>query len=88
MIFIIGEYGAANLLSWQSRRLRRVARSTIAAEALSALNCSEAAMLLSNQVAEIMNIKPLPIRLIIDNESLANAAYSTTSVEEKRLRIV
>ena len=44
-------------------------------------------MLLSNQVAEIIKCRPLPIRILTDNESLVNAAYSTTSVEEKRLRI-
>merc|ERR1712074_483156 len=38
-------------------------------------------------IAEIMDTKPNPIILITDNESLANAVRSTTSVEEKRLRV-
>ena len=87
LIFLVGEGGVANLISWQSRRLRRVARSTIAAETLAAVEGCESSSLLSTQIAEVMNIPKIPITIVTDNESLANAVRSTTSVEEKRLRI-
>ena len=87
LIFIVGAEGTANLVSWQSRRLRRVARSTIAAETLALGDACESSMLIASQIAEIMGFKKLPITLVTDNESLANATHSTTSVEEKRLRI-
>ena len=87
LVFVTGETGVANLISWQSRRLRRVARSTIAAETLAASDACETCILLSSQIAEIMGMEKLPIVLVTDNESLANATRSTTSVEEKRLRI-
>ena len=87
LIFIVSEGGVANLLSWQSRRLRRVARSTIAAETLATMTACESALLMSSQIAEIMKCEMIPITLVTDNESLANAVRSKTSVEEKRLRI-
>ena len=87
LIFIIGDEGRANLISWQSRRLRRIARSTIAAETLAAVDACEACLLISSQLSEILKIDKIPITLITDNESLANAVRSTTSVEEKRLRV-
>ena len=40
-----------------------------------------------NQLSETLKIEKIPISLITDNESLANAVRSTTSVEEKRLRV-
>ena len=87
LIFLVGEGGTANLISWQSRRVRRVARSTIAAETLAAMDACESASLLSSQISEIMNIAPIPVTLLTDNESLTNSVLSTKSVEEKRLRV-
>ena len=52
--FIVGEGGAAHLLSWQSRRLRRVARSAIAAETLAAMTACESALLMPSEVTGIM----------------------------------
>ena len=86
LIFISNCEGVANLISWQSHRMKRVARSTLAAETLAAVDACDSALLLSSQIAEIMNIKPLP-RNITDNEPLVNASRSTTSVQEKRLRV-
>ena len=54
LIFIVGEGGVANLLSWQSRRLRRVARSAIAAETLAAMTACESALLMPSEVTGIM----------------------------------
>ena len=88
LLFLTGEDGIANLITWQSHRLKRVARSTIAAETLSLVDACEASILIANQLREMLDCKDaLPITLVTDNESLANAVRSTTSVEEKRLRI-
>ena len=88
LIFIAGQNGDFNLISWQSKRLRRIARSTIAAETLAIMSASESSILLSTQISEILGLESrVPITLVTDNESLANAVRTTTSVEEKRLRI-
>ena len=52
LIFLVGECGVANLISWQSHRLKRVARSTIAAETLSSVDACDASLLLSSQICE------------------------------------
>ena len=44
-------------------------------------------MLLSSQICEMTSEESIPILLITDNESMANAVRSTTSIEEKRLRV-
>ena len=87
LILLMGQNGGVNLLSWQSKRLKRVARSTIAAETLSVMNGCESSILIANQISEILKIAKMPIIVVTDNESLANAVRTTTSVEEKRLRI-
>ena len=87
LLFMVGANGVANLIGWQSHRLKRVARSTIAAETLAAGEACESAILLSSQISEIMNSGKPPITLVTNNESLVNATRTTTSVEEKRLRI-
>ena len=46
LIFLVGRNGKCNLVSWQSKRLKRVARSSIAAETLSATDAIDAAVFL------------------------------------------
>ena len=87
LTFLVGDKGIANLIGWHSKRLKRVARSTLAAETLACVDACAASILLSHQVSEILNLQSLPIFAVTDNESLANAVRSTTSIEDKRLRI-
>ena len=51
------------------------------------MEACETAFLLKSQISELFDSEGPPIHLITDNESLANAVRSTTSVEEKRLRV-
>ena len=51
------------------------------------MNGCESSILIANQISEILKIAKMPIIVVTDNESLANAVRTTTSVEEKRLRI-
>ena len=87
LVFLMNSEGRINLISWQSHRLKRIARSTVAAGTLSAMEACETAFLLKSQISEIFDGEGPPIHLVTDNESLANAVRSTTSVEEKRLRV-
>ena len=86
-MFFVGGDGTSNLINWQSKRSARITRSTLCAKTLSAMEATEAATLLSSQIAEIMGLPPVPIIVVTDNESLVNATRSTTSVAEKRLRV-
>ena len=73
-------------LYWSSRKVRRVARSTLGAETLAlqdGLDCAVFFQKLWKQIAD----QYLKIFAITDNYSLYSALPSGKSVEEKRLRI-
>jgi len=75
-----------------STKIKRVVKSTLAAEALSLTDGCESAFLIGCLLTELIYGKTdqqnkIPIRVFVDNKSLAQNAYSTTIVSEKRLRI-
>ena len=89
IIFIADEYGNKCPVTWQSRRLRRVVKSTLAAETLALLDAAEAGVYIANLFAEIMNtpVSSLLVKCYVDNKSLVEALYSTKAIEDKQLRI-
>ncbi|XP_078490921.1 uncharacterized protein LOC144747058 [Ciona intestinalis] len=91
LIFLVGENKKCNILSWQSKRIKRVIRSTLAAEASAACDAVEAAYYLSYMITELFYGKghgtKLPIHAITDNRSLYDAVHSRKGVADKRLRI-
>ena len=77
-------------LSWQSTKLKRVVKSTLAAETLALVDGADNAFLLSKLLGEIIyNEKNsrLPIECRTDNRSLFQAAHTTNTLSDKRLRI-
>ena len=74
-------------LSWQSRRLRRVVKSTLAAETLALVEGAEAAVYLKTIIEEIVGCDKLKVQCYVDNKSLVEALKSSTSVDDRRLRI-
>ena len=91
LIFLVGENGICSLLSWQSKRLKRVVRSSLAAESLAMSDCVDAAIFIASMYKSIMYgdqcSKCIPIEIVTDNRSLHDALYSKKFVTEKRLRI-
>lgn len=89
IIFLVDSNGLYCPLAWQSRRIRRVVHSTIAAECLSAVEVAETCTFLSNFIQELLNKVPqkIPIHILSDNKSLVDHLHSSTSIENKRLRI-
>lgn len=79
--------GRCAALDWQSNKIKRVVKSTLAAEALSLLDGLENSVfmkdLLKSTCPEICNI---PIIAVVDNLSVVEAVHSTTAVSDKRLR--
>jgi ribonuclease HI len=86
IIFLCDNDNMCCALSWHSGKLKRVARSTIAAETMALSSGIEEAMYL-RQVITFSIGGVLPIIAITDNKSLLQAINSTHLVEEKRLRI-
>ena len=89
LIFITDSRGRRNILSWQSKKVRRVVKSTLAAETLALLDGVEASILFSSIIAEVLNLgvnRPI-VKCYVDNRSLVEAVYSTKVLEDKLLRI-
>ena len=91
IIFLKGENGKCCPISWSTKKIRRVVKSTIAAEALSLVDGLDTAFYVGSIITEILyrgaNCNKIPINCYIDNRSLYENLHSTKSVNEKRLRI-
>ena len=74
-------------LSWHANKIKRVVRSTLAAETLALLEGLEEALYLRSVLGEFNVGKLIPIIGYVDNKSLVEALYSTKLVNDKRLRI-
>lgn len=85
--FIVDKLGNANILSWQSRKVRRVCNSTLSAECLAAVDAVKAGVLLKHLVSELKCWTNIDMNIITDNKSLVQAINSVTPVDDKRLRI-
>ena len=86
IVFLKDELGQMSPISWVSRKVRRVCRSTKSAETLSMLDAIDTSIWLSHILSELLGYTKV-ITVITDNEGLKDSAYSTTAVEEKRLRV-
>lgn len=73
-------------VAWQSKKLRRVVKSTFAAETMAMIEGSEAGIYLAKILKDSFELAPR-IVCYTDNASLIEAIKSTTSVNDKRLRI-
>ena len=88
IIFLSDPDGSRCPLSWQSRKVRRVVKSTLAAETLALLDAAEAGVYLANLITEVMCLGCPPlVKCYVDNKSLVENLYSTKLVEDKQLRI-
>ena len=77
IVFLTDSDGHSCPLSWQSTKVKRVVKSTLAAETLALVDGSDNAFLMSKLIAEIIYNKKkshLPIECRTDNKSLFQAA--------------
>ena len=75
---------------WHSRKVKRVVKSTIAAETLSLAQGAESGFMISTLMSEVITGKPdtrLNLKCVTDNLSLYQAAHSTNQLEDDRLKI-
>ena len=87
IIFLVDKTGRANLISWQSRKLKRVCTSTLSAEALAAIEALNASIFFRELLIEVLGVKNISLRALTDNKSLTDTIELLTVVEDKRLRI-
>ncbi|KAI8519244.1 hypothetical protein Bbelb_025010 [Branchiostoma belcheri] len=86
LIFMTDSYGKSALVAWHSGRIKRVCRSTLAAETLAMSNALEEAVYL-REIIQLSTAQTVPVLAVTDNRSLLQAVESTSLVLEKRLRI-
>ena len=86
-MFLKDKNGRCSPIFWQTRRLKRVVKSTLAAETMALLEGAEAAVYLGQILKETLKCKAMKIRCITDNKSLVDAVQSTKRVDDKRLRL-
>ena len=92
IVFLSSSSGSVCPLIWQSHRIKRVVRSTLAAETLAMVEAAEAAILMGHLIAEINSGSSdgkhcNQIICHTDNKSLFDAACSTKVILDKRLRV-
>ena len=85
VIFLVDSHGAKCPLAWQSKKVRRVVKSSLAAETLALLDVAEAGVYLATLLTEITGLKPV-VKCFVDNKSLVDNLYSTKLVEDKLIR--
>ena len=87
IIFLQDSTGARCPIVWQSRKIRRVVKSTLAAETLALVDCAEAAIFVKQILVELSACWDLPINCYVDNKSLFDSLNSSKNVDDRRLRI-
>ena len=88
IIFLSDKSGNCTPISWASRKLKRVVRSTLAAETLACIEALDNAYLISKIFSEILSeTEPREIELHTDNKSLYDTVRTSNLPVDKRLRI-
>jgi hypothetical protein len=87
IIFLRDDNGVRCPIAWQTKKIRRVVKSTLAAETLALLDCSEAAVFIVKLLSEIGVREQVNVKCYVDNKNLVESLYSSHYVEDRRLRI-
>ncbi len=89
LVLLVGEDKNCCVLAWHANKIKRVVRSTIAAETLSLQEGLETAIYLRRLIEEVLSLEEgsIPIAAYIDNKSVVEAVHSTKMVDDKRLRL-
>ena len=89
LIMLAGEGDKCCVLAWQSNKIKRVVKSTLAADMLSLSDALDYAIYVRHIISELTVLKEgeLLIRAYVDNQSVVGTLYSTKTVDDKRLRI-
>ena len=88
IVFLVAENGKCAPLTWQSRKLRRVVKSTLSAETMALMEGVECSILLRAIFKELVGqTNEIPIFGIIDSASLRDSLESSKTVQDKRLKI-
>ena len=88
VIFLKGKRNFSPV-TWQSKKIRRIVKSTLAAEALALDDAADSCFYLKTLLQEVTGSSKecFPITLKTDSRNLHDAVYSTKTLEDRRLKI-
>ena len=87
VVLLVDANGYYSIVTWRSKSVKRVVRSTLAAECCAVNDAADAAIHARHILCELLPKSKPPLHLYSDNNALVKAAHSTTPVEEKALQI-
>ena len=87
IILIVSKTGKCCTLSWQSRKIKRVCKSTLAAESWAMIEAIETCELIVVQLCEMFQRDTYKVICVTDCKSLFDAIKTSNNVEDKGLRI-
>ena len=88
IVFLKDKMGNCSPISWSSKKLKRVVRSTLSAETVAAVDSLDTAYMINNMFSEIFpDLSTLQIEIHTDSKSLYDIVRTTNLPEDKRLRI-
>ena len=89
IIFLVDASRNACPVSWRSNRIRRVARSTLAAETLSFADGIDSAQFISKLTEDLQltTANSTKVTMITDSKSLFDASQTTSQISDRRLRV-
>ena len=87
IVFLQDQNSRSVPITWASRKAKRVARSSLTAETLAAVEAIDFAMVVQQATEELIKKKLPPIKLYTDNKSLHDATKTTNTLADKRLLI-
>ena len=87
LVFLGDQFGNVCVLTWRANKIKRVARSTLAAEAMALQEGIDEAIYTRTLLSEMMPSMLIPIDVYTDNKSLVDSIRSTKLVDDRRLRI-
>ena len=88
IVFLQGENGSTVPISWQSKKLKRVVRSTSGAETLALLDGIDNCVLIKTMLQEIFGSSiEFPIKARIDCKNLRDLIHSSKTVEDKHQKV-
>ena len=89
VIFIVDEDGLACPVSWKANKIKRVVRSSLAAEALSLQEGLDECLYTRMITEEMLGLKhpSIPVIAFVDNKGLVESVHTTKMVDDRRLRI-
>ena len=91
LVLLVDESGHFSPICWNSRKVRRVVRSTLAGETLAMADGIDVSIFIAALYTELNTGTPqpeiMPIVCVTDNRSLCDAMWSNKSVSEKWLRL-